>query len=176
MQRFYCLLPWRRECCRHSNQMWPARPHETPLQAKTGPIFPISICNGSSSIYQSIWTFPQVLASHHCQNLLIITCNEKAKHRAWNSRRSHFSLVSCLKGQVPEQSLLQEVRCYARPRQLHFRALRGSVSLFCHPAPRGTSPLVVTGNRLLLHRCPCEEHWDKAAPRPGKAAQLRVPR
>lgn len=59
--------------------MWPARWYEIPSQAKTGPIFHISICNGSSSIYQIIWTFLQALASYHCQNLLTITCNEQGK-------------------------------------------------------------------------------------------------
>lgn len=44
---------------------------------------------------------------------------------AWNSKRSHFSLVSCLKGQISEQALLLESKKQGEIKAAAFQGIAG---------------------------------------------------
>lgn len=80
---------------------------------------------------------------------------------ASNSRRSHFSLVFCLKGQISEQTLeskmLWEIKAAA------FQGTVGKSSYLLPSCPRWYQLWWWQGRRLILHWCLCKEKSDKGA-------------
>lgn len=82
---------------------------------------------------------------------------------AWNSRRSRFSLVSCLKGQIPEQTLLLESKILWEIKAAAFR-----VFLFCQPASRDINLLVATGEQTYLALVPVWGELRQGSSSPGE--------